>query len=310
MKKNCVLIDGNAVMHRAYHGIGKGHFVPVLDDKPVGMVYGFVSTILGILQNFDPECILVTFDTKEKTFRHEIDPNYKSQRSSAPDDFYPQVPYLYKALEAFKIPYLAEPGFESDDLIGTCTRQALVQDLFETIYIASGDYDFLQLVGDRVKLLKLNGAIEKSPLMGEAETIERFGVTPGQIIDYKAIVGDSSDNYKGIEGLGPKTAQSLFEKYKTLEAMYDSLEELPLKLREKFRDQREYVYHCRHLATIKTDIPLSVDMNLCYDLPLIEVEAFLDIMGFPSLKGRVKKIQQTKKQALQKAQSEVQESLF
>lgn len=310
MKKCCVMVDGNAVMHRAYHGIGKGHFVPVLDDKPVGMVYGFVSTLLGILQSFDPECILVTFDTKEKTFRHEIDPHYKSQRSSAPDDFYPQLPYLYQALEAFQIPYLAEPGFESDDLIGTCARQALVQDIFENIYIASGDYDFLQLVGDRVKLLKLNGAIEKSLLMGEPETIERFGVTPQQIVDYKAIVGDSSDNYKGIEGLGPKTAQTLFEQYKTLEAIYESLESLPPKLQEKFKDQKEYVYHCKHLATIKTDIPLSIDMNLSYELPLSSAEAFLDFMRFPSLKGRLKKIQQKKQPAISNQSAPAQASLF
>lgn len=310
MKKHCVLIDGNAVMHRAYHGIGKGHFVPMLDNQPVGMVYGFVSTLLGILQTFTPECILVTFDTKEKTFRHEIDPNYKSQRSSAPDDFYPQLPYLYQALEAFGIPYLAEPGFESDDLIGTCARQALLQNTFENIYIASGDYDFLQLVGDKIKLLKLNGSIEKSILMGEAETKERFGVSPGQIVDYKAIVGDSSDNYKGIDGLGPKTAQSLFDQYKTLEAIYESLENLPLKLQEKFRDQKEYVYHCKHLATIKTDIPLSVDMNLSYELPLSSAEAFLDFMRFPSLKGRLNKIQKATQKIVEKAPQQAQASLF
>lgn len=310
MKKHCVLIDGNAVMHRAYHGIGKGHFVPVYNDMAVGMVYGFVSTVLGILQEFDPEYILVTFDTKEKTFRHEIDPNYKANRSKAPDDFYCQMPHIYDALKAFGITYLAQPGFESDDLIGSCVKMAEHQYDFENIYIASGDYDFLQLVGDRVKLLKLNGAIDKSPLMGEAETRARFGVSPEQIIDYKALVGDSSDNYKGIEGLGPKTAENLFAEHGDLKSMYEAVEGLPGKLKDKFKDQKDYVYHCQHLATIKTDIPVSVDMSPVYDLPFDEVETFLDTIGFPSLKGRLNRIRNNKKKQEKEALDDAQGALF
>ena len=274
------------------------------------MVYGFISTVLGVLQEFDPECILVTFDTKEKTFRHEIDPGYKANRSKAPDDFYCQMPYIYDGLKAFGIEYLAQPGFESDDLIGSCVKMAENQYDFENIYIASGDYDFLQLVGDRVKLLKLNGAIDKSPLMGTEETQARFGVLPEQIIDYKALVGDSSDNYKGIEGLGPKTAENLFAKYKDLATMYESVEELPGKLQDKFKDQKDYVYHCQHLATIKTDIPLSVDMDPVYDLPFTEVESFLDDMGFPSLKGRLNRIRNKKLKEEKEKVNEAQGVLF
>ena len=187
-----VVIDGNSIMYRAYHGVGKG-FVPVWNEMPVGMVYGFALTLIHTLDHFRPDSLAITFDTKEKTFRHQMCPEYKAQRTAAPDDFYPQIPLIHELADCFQIKTLAQPGFESDDLIGSLV-QLVPDDL--AVRIVSLDLDFTQLLTERIKLVKVRGKIADSPIYGPEETIARFGVRPDQMVDFKAITGDSSDNFK------------------------------------------------------------------------------------------------------------------
>ncbi len=281
--KTVILIDGNSLMHRAYHGIAKG-FIPIWEGMPIGMVYGFASSLLNVIDNFHPDSLIVTFDTKAKTFRHELDEEYKAQREKASDDFYAQIPYIDELLTSFQIPTFKIDGYESDDLIGTLATK-MSKDA--EVKILSADLDFLQLVSDNIALLKFNGKIPI--LYGPAETKARYGIEPSQIIDYKAIIGDSSDNYKGIPGIGPKTASKLLQDFSTLNGIYDHLDDLPIKVREKFNDHKDQALKCQTLATIKTDIHLDTK-DQKFEFHEETTTAFLEKMKFSSLINRYQKL--------------------
>jgi DNA polymerase-1 len=284
--KTCLLVDGNAIMYRAYYGVSKG-FVPVLDGMPVGMVYGFISTILNALEFLKPHSIVVTFDTKEKTFRHKMDENYKAQRKKAPDDFYPQMPFIFDFLKAMNIQRIEMPGFESDDIIGTLALKG-ANDNFN-IKILSGDLDFLQIVSERIKLLKLNGKIEKSIEYGPEQTKARFAIEPSQIVDLKALSGDSSDNYQGISGIGPKTAAKWLQSFQTLENIFDNLEKFEDKIKEKLETNRDYVFHCQKLAALKTDLLIDFEFDKKFEMTQA-AEPFFVKMKFHSLMSRWQKL--------------------
>lgn len=307
--KKLVLVDGNALMHRSYHGVGKG-FIPMYEGMPIGMAFGFASTMLHIIDHFMPEVLFVTFDTKEKTFRHKADENYKAHRPKAPDDFYPQLPYVYEFLESFEIPIFKMPGYESDDIIGTMARKAEQENY--SVKILSGDMDFLQLVSPQVHFLKFNGAIEKSIEYGPDETQEKLGITVAQVIDYKALTGDSSDNYKGIEGLGPKTAVKFLSQYQSIEGIYAHLSQLPDKWRLKFEENREYLAHCKMLATIDTQVPIDFSLDQMFDLSPETSLSFLEKMKFYSLVGRFKRLNKKfeQKGVATEKETQIQASLF
>lgn len=305
--KQILLVDGNALMHRAYHGVKRG-FNPVYNGMPIGMVYGFASTILRAIDFLNPDILFVTFDTKEKTFRHTADTEYKAHREKAPDDFYPQVPYIDEFLEAFEIPSFRLPGYESDDLIGTMAKKA-ESDGFSTT-ILSGDMDFLQLVSDRIHLLKLNGALEQSPQFGPAEAEEKLGVSLSQVVDFKALTGDASDNYKGIGGLGPKTAQKLLTQFGSIAGIYEHIDELPEKWKIKFEDQKEYLMHCQMLAKIAIDVPVEFSWDDTFHWAPETSVAFFEKMNFYALKRRYESILKENGVEPTEKKDEAQASLF
>jgi DNA polymerase-1 len=316
--RNFVLIDGNAIMYRAYYGVNK-NFVPTLDGMPVGMVYGFSSILLNIIEFLNPANLVITFDCKEKTFRHDMDEDYKAHRKPAPDDFYPQMPYIEEMVEAFQIPSFKMPGFESDDLIGSLATKFAGNSNLDQIYIVSGDLDFTQLVSDKIKLLKVTGKISDSPIYGPAEVMARYGVEVCQMVDFKAITGDSSDNYSGIPGLGPKTAEKLLDKFDSIEGILDNLETVePVKLREKFRENKDYLLHCQKLAAIKTDIEVDYEISREFDLNVDSIDKFFEKMGFRALRGRLQRMNKDSVQGFKSVQkssskkdtSEDQMSLF
>lgn len=285
--KTLVLLDGNALMHRAYHGVNK-NFLPTWQGMPVGMVYGFASMFLNIVDFYHPEALFITFDTKEKTFRHEMDTEYKAHRQKAPDDFYAQIPLLNEFLDAIDVPVFRCPGFESDDIIGTIATHAPQE---FSVKILSGDLDFTQLVNDQITLVKLNGKLDAAPEYGPAETKARYEVEACQMIDFKAITGDSSDNYKGIEGVGPKTAAKILNTYETLENIYEHLDELqPEKIQEKFRANKDYVFHCQKLARIATDVPVEYDFSQEFSFTEAETIAYFQKMNFRALENRYQRI--------------------
>ncbi len=283
--KKFLLIDGFAMMFRAFYAV---KFAPNYNGKPVGAVFGCATTILQAIEQFEPDFLVIAVDAPEKTFRHEMDENYKAQRTKAPDEFLEQIPIIMEMIESLGIPKLIKPGFEADDIIGTLAKKAEAQNIES--FILSGDLDFLQLISDKIHLAKFNG---REPLIFDAEkTFEKLGVYPHQIVDYKAICGDSSDNYKGIPGVGPKTCTALLSEYQNFDTIYKNLDKLKPKVREKFEAHREYALHCRELATIHPEVPVDFlfTKDNEFNLEAEKFHAFFTKIGFNSLHRRVDKL--------------------
>jgi len=208
--KKLVLIDGNAILHRAFHAL------PPLnnkDGKPTNAVYGFFSMLFKIIEDLRPEYLIVCFDRKKPTFRKEMYVGYQAKRPKMSDDLVPQVDIVHKALDSAKIAHFGIDGYEADDLIGTFSKQGAEKNL--QVIIVSGDRDLLQLINSHVLMLAPIVGITKMTLFDESKVREKYGLNPTQFIDYKALVGDSSDNYPGVTGIGPKTAADLLNKYQS-----------------------------------------------------------------------------------------------
>lgn len=281
--KKLVLIDGNAIIHRAFHAI------PPLNNKdgiPTNAVYGFFTMVFKIIEDLKPEYLIVCFDKKAPTFRKQMYVGYQAKRPKMSDDLVPQIDLVRRALDEAKIEHFEIDGYEADDLIGTLSVDAKKLGL-QTI-IVSGDRDLLQLVNHRVLMLAPIMGITKMTLFDEAKVKEKYGLNPLQIVDYKALAGDSSDNYPGVSGIGPKTASSLIGQYETLENLYKHIAKLPIKIQQKLAQDAEQAAMSKKLATIILDAPVKIDEKNA-EISKIDKEglkkAFEDL-GFKSLLSR------------------------
>ncbi|MDO8529597.1 MAG: DNA polymerase I [bacterium] len=255
-KKLFLLIDGNAVMHRAYHAL------PSLTTKKgllVNAVYGFISTLLSVIEKFKPEYIAVSFDLAGPTFRHNEYKEYKATRAKAPDEFYGQIPLVKKVVEAFNIPIYEKEGYEADDVIGTIAKQAENKDV-ETL-IVTGDLDTLQLINKKTKVYTMKRGLSDSVLYDEDGVRARYGLEPNQIIDFKGLRGDPSDNIPGVKGIGEKTAASLLRKYGSIENIYQNIGEVKEAIREKLERDRLKAFMSKKLATIVKDVPIELQIE-------------------------------------------------
>lgn len=290
-----ILIDGNAIVHRAFHGL------PPLNGpsgEQVNAVYGFFSMFLKILQDYTPEMVTVCFDRKAPTFRKEMYVGYQAKRPVMAEGLGPQFDIIRGMLREAKIPISELDGYEADDLIGTLATQIVASQKQEArskkledveVIIFSGDRDLLQLVNSHVKMLAPVVGITNMTLFDQQKVEEKYGLKPLQIVDYKALVGDSSDNYPGVSGIGPKTASALLQKYSTLENLYAHIGELPEKVAMKLATDAEQAALCKKLATIVTDAPIHLDLKgsqvLKFDISAL-VKSF-EKYGFKSLVKRL-----------------------
>lgn len=254
-----ILVDGNAILHRAFHAL------PPLTDKDgilTNAVYGFFSMILKIKADLRPDYLIVCFDRPKPTFRQELYVGYQAQRPTMDNDLVPQIAMVHEGLERANIQIFEVDGYEADDLIGTISVQT-VEDNKEDIQviILSGDRDLLQLVNHKVKVLAPIIGMTKMILFDADVVEEKYGLRPEQIVDYKALRGDSSDNYPGVAGIGQKTASSLLQKYGSLEAVYDHLDEIPQKQAQKLAEGAEAAGLAKKLAQIVLDAPIKVDLK-------------------------------------------------
>ncbi len=221
-----------------------------------GAVYGFVSILLRLIEAEKPDLLAVAFDAKEKTFRHKKFPEYKATRDDMPEELADQLPYIRKVVEAMHIPFLIFPTYEADDIIGTLTESAKEKDI-ET-FIVSGDKDFLQLVGPKVKLYNLKKGNEVE-LLGDEGSEKKWGVQTKHVIDLLGLMGDASDNVPGIPGIGPKTASKLISEYGSLEEIYANLDNVkPERIRNKLKEHKDQAFLCKDLVTICKKVPLSL----------------------------------------------------
>jgi DNA polymerase-1 len=261
LMQRLVLIDGNAIFHRAYHAMPN---FTTSKGELVGAVYGFTSMLLKIYQDLKPTHLIATFDRSTPTFRKEMYVGYQAHRPKMDVDLSSQFEGVYKVLDAFRVPIFAVDGYEADDVIGTLARQAIEDKTFTgEVIIVTGDKDLMQLITPRVKVYTPIKGLTEAKLYGEAEVQERFGLTPHQIIDLKALMGDASDGYPGVAGIGPKTASTLLQKYETLENIYQHLGELPERQARLLAEEAEAAGMSQKLATIVTDVPIHFNANEC-----------------------------------------------
>jgi DNA polymerase-1 len=255
-----VLIDGHALAYRAYHALRPDAF-STRQGELTNAVYGFTSMLLAVLRDERPDYIAVTFDVG-RTFRHEEYPPYKAHREAMPEELATQLRRINEIVEAFNIPVFTAEGYEADDVLGTLACQAGQQGV-ETL-IVTGDTDTFQLIDDNTRVLTSRRRYSDTVIYDEAGIEERYGLKPRQIIDYKGLVGDSSDNIPGVRGVGKKTATQLLQEYGSIEAIYEHLEEVTSpRFRKALEAGRDDAFLSKHLATIVTDIPLELDLEAC-----------------------------------------------
>ncbi len=262
-KPKLIIIDGNALIHRSFHALP-----PTLRTKSgllVNAVYGFTSFLLKALNEFHPEYVVLTLDKKGPTFRHEEYAAYKATRVKAPDELYEQIPLVKEVASAFNIPIFELGGFEADDLIGTICRETELQKNLERIII-TGDMDTLQLVTAKTKVYTMSRGLSDSVLYDSNKVAERYaGLKPEQMIDYKALRGDPSDNIPGVKGIGEKTATDLLNDFKTLDGVYEAVKKNNSKIRgrilEMLKEHKDGAYLSRRLATINTKAPIKFSLE-------------------------------------------------
>jgi DNA polymerase I len=280
-----ILFDGNAIMHRAFHALPP-LTTPV--GEPINAVYGLISMLLRVIQDLQPTHIAFAFDRPEPTFRKEMYVEYQSQRPEMDDELGSQFEKAYAVIKAFGIPIYSKAGFEADDVIGTIAHRSNVDE----VVIVTGDRDMLQLVNDKTKLFMPGKGLLSSTLYGERETEERMGVKPKQVIDLKGLIGDASDNYKGVPGVGPKTALKLLNQYGSFEGIYKNLDDVPESVRQKLETHKESADMSYDLARIRTDVDVEFNLEDAekWVVDSTEVRRVFETFGFKTLAKRVKAV--------------------
>ncbi|MFQ5673193.1 MAG: DNA polymerase I [Nitrospinales bacterium] len=258
--KTLYLIDGSSYIFRAFFAIRQS--LSNSRGLPTNALYGFVNMLQKVVRDERPDYLAVVFDAKEKTFRHEMFPDYKANRAEPPEDLVPQFPYFDPLVQAYDIVSLRKSGFEADDIIGTLAREGERQGF--QVVIVSGDKDMMQLIGPRVHMLDTM----KNKRFEEKDVVAKFGVAPAQVVEVMALMGDSSDNIPGVAGVGPKTAAQLIQTFGSVENLYRDIDRVDKKnLREKLLRDKDKAFLSRRLVTIDTRVPLDCRVD---DLQLKE----------------------------------------
>ncbi len=254
-----MLLDGNGLIYRGYFALIN---TPLTTSKGelVNAVFGFCNIVLRGFQDIRPDYAAIAFDLAGPTFRHEQYAAYKATRQRMPDDLRDQFPKVREVVKALRIPVYEMAGFEADDVIGTLTVEAGERGLDTTI--VTGDLDMLQLVTDRTRLMTTRMGVQNTVIYDPARIFERYGLRPDQMIDFKALKGDSTDNIPGVPGVGEKTAAKLVGDYGTLDGLYEHIDEVqPARLRDPLREAREQVLTGRGLMRIVRDLPVRLDLD-------------------------------------------------
>src|SRR5512136_1044636 len=250
------LIDGHALAYRMYFALTAGTASTrwqTSKGEPTAGIYGFARELLRILEQEQPEYLAVAFDTG-KTFRDKIHPAYKGTRAKMPDELRPQIERIRQLVDAFNIPRLEMEGFEADDVLGSMARLAAEQGM--GVKIITGDRDLLQLVNARTAVYL---AGDEANFITEEDVVRKLGVRPDQIVDYKAIVGDKSDNIPGVPGVGEKTAIALLEKFGTLDGIYQNIDQIEKRWQAKLLAGKDSARLSYDLARIRVDLPVRLE---------------------------------------------------
>ena len=257
-------IDANAIIHRAFHAYPPNLQTP--EGVQVNAVYGFTAMLLEALEIFGPEYVLCAMDTQAPTFRHQTFPDYKATRKPTDMTLVEQFPLVEEVLQAFNIPVIKKEGYEADDILGTVSRYVSEgiwngEDL--DLYILSGDRDLLQLVNDRTYVCLPNGNFKNIVVYDKEKTFEKYGYRPDQVVDYKALVGDPSDNIPGIKGVGDVTATKLLKEYDSLDEIYKNINEIEGRAKKLIAEGIEQAEFSRELAEIDRNVDIDIHLTDC-----------------------------------------------
>ncbi len=292
MGKTLCLLDGHAIAYRAYFAMTAGQDASRWvspSGEPTAGTYGFASILLRILEYETPDYFAVAFD-RGKTFRNEMFPDYKATRAKMPDDLRVQIKRMQEIVDKLGVPRLELDGYEADDILGSTAKQMAAKGY--SVKIITGDRDLLQLVDDRVTVSLSGGKISESKDYDAPMVKAYLGVGPELVVDYKALVGDPSDNYPGVPGIGPKTALKLLDEYGSLDSIYAHTDELKGAVKTKIENGKDSAYLSQALATIKTDLPeyFSIEEASTADIHFTAVEYLFNELGFKTLLPKVRRL--------------------
>lgn len=296
MSKKFVIIDAMALAYKAYFAFIRN---PLLSSKgePTSATFGFITQILKVLEDFKPDYISIAFDSKEKTFRHEKYENYKSSRQAMPDDLIPQFGRIKSIIEAMNIPLYILPRYEADDIVGTAVRKAEEHGLES--FAVTPDKDYVQLVTDKVKIVKPGKSSEENIILDKQKVIDLYGFEPALMIDYLALIGDTSDDIPGVKGIGEKSATPLIQKFGTIENIYQHIEEIEKPaIKKKLIEGKENAFLSKDLATIHCQVPIEIDFEKAkFENPDFDKlrEIFVDL-EFKNLYNRLLKLYDASKE--------------
>ena len=280
-----LLLDGHSLAFRAYYALNNSRRGPLITSTgiPTSICFGFINSLLQVLELESPQYMAIAFDLGEPTFRHQADTNYKSDRAETPDDFIPDIQNLQELLTAFNLSIVTQAGYEADDVLGTIATKASTAGY--RVKIVSGDRDLFQLVNDEAGISVLylhNQAFKKTARsyteFDRAGVIEKMGITPEQVVDYKALCGDKSDCIPGVKGIGDKTAVKLLTEYATLAEVYENLAQIKGASQKKLANGKADAEHSRFLAQIALDAPVK------FELDKFELVGFEPDLVLPKLK--------------------------
>lgn len=303
MRPVFILVDGHSLAFRAYFAFAKGRDggLKTKAGIPTSVCFGFLKSLLEVIASQQPQAMAIAFDLGLPTFRHEADDTYKADRAETPEDFIIDLKNLHDLLDAFNLPIVTAPGYEADDVLGTLSQKASAAGY--RVKIVTGDRDLFQLVDTAkgISVLYLGqtfwqrGSNTGPVEFGPEEVKEKLkGITPEQVVDYKALCGDASDNIPGVKGIGDKTAVKLLTEYGSLDGIYASLDEIKGAVKQKLEAGKQEAYRSQHLARIVLDVPLDVSLEDC---PLkgfdnAELEPLLEKLEFRTYLSRIKQLQQ------------------
>lgn len=254
-----MLVDGMALLFRAFYATAvTGQFMINSKGLPTNAVQGFLKHMLTAVNHFSPSHVAVCWDMGSKTFRNELFPEYKANRSAAPVEMIPQFDLVKEVVEAFDIPNIGLSGFEADDCIGTIAKASQSH---SHVSILTGDQDMLQLIEDRISVILLRKGFGNYEVHDQDSFFTWKGITPAQMVDLKALMGDTADNYPGVKGIGEKTALKLLIEYGTIEGILENLHNLTKTQRTKIEDAVEMLHLSRSLAAIKCDVPIACPLE-------------------------------------------------
>ena len=300
--KKLIIIDSNSVLHRAFHALP-----PLINKKgeQTGAIYGFLLTFFKAIKELKPYFIAACFDTPGPTFRHKKFKAYKANRPKMPDELAKQFFKIKEVLKAFNVSIFEKQGFEGDDLIATINKLAGKKQIHPNleIYILSGDSDIFQLISNNTKVYTLQKGIKKTIIYDRKEILSRFEIKPSQVVDFKALCGDPSDNIPGVTGIGKKTAVKLLSKFDNLENIYKEIEKksqksknLNQKLQELLLKYKEQAFFSKYLASVRDNVPIDFKLETLqwenFDRKKV-FEIFKDY-GFHSLIKRLSEIDSQK----------------